>query len=92
MFYVAAQYTRGQSTFGPALLGNGWKWKWALGLLNVGVLGMTVALLISGYEQSFILLTTQLPLDFPYTFEGQRRYALVGLEPMRSQIREKPCF
>jgi len=45
---------RGHSTFGPALLGSGWKWKWALGLLNLGVVGMTVALLISGYEQSFI--------------------------------------
>jgi len=54
MFYIAAQYARGQSSFGPALLGNGWKWKWSLGLLNLGVVGMTVALLISGYEQSFI--------------------------------------
>ncbi|MDX8408436.1 MAG: cbb3-type cytochrome c oxidase subunit I, partial [Mariprofundales bacterium] len=54
MFYIAAQYTRGQSSFGPSTLGNGWKWKWSLGLLNLGVVGMTVALLISGYEQSFI--------------------------------------
>jgi len=34
--------------------GNGWKWKWALGLLNLGVVGMTMALLISGYEQAFV--------------------------------------
>ena len=34
--------------------GNGWKWKWSFGLLNVGVIGMTVALLIAGYEQSFV--------------------------------------
>jgi len=54
MFYIAAQYVRGQSSFGPVNLGSGWKWKWALGLLNLGVVGMTVALLISGYEQSFI--------------------------------------
>jgi nitric oxide reductase subunit B len=33
---------------------NAWRWKWALGLLNGGVLGMTIALLIAGYEQSFI--------------------------------------
>ena len=33
---------------------GGWKWKWSLALLNVGMLGMTVALLIAGYEQSFI--------------------------------------
>lgn len=36
------------------LPGGGWKWKWSLGLLNAGVLGMTIALLIAGYEQSFI--------------------------------------
>jgi len=36
------------------LPGNGWKWKWSLGLLNLGVVGMTAALLIAGYEQSFI--------------------------------------
>ena len=53
MFYIAAQYARGQSAFG-AMPDGGWKWKWALGLLNLGVVGMTVALLISGYEQSFI--------------------------------------
>lgn len=33
---------------------NPWRWKWALGLLNAGVVGMTIALLIAGYEQSFI--------------------------------------
>ena len=32
---------------------NGWKWKWARTLLSVGALGMTIALLIAGYEQSF---------------------------------------
>jgi len=53
MFYIAAQYARGQSSFG-VFPDGGWKWKWALGLLNLGVVGMTVALLISGYEQSFI--------------------------------------
>jgi nitric oxide reductase subunit B len=36
------------------LPGNGWKWKWSLATLNIGVIGMTMALLISGYEQSFI--------------------------------------
>jgi nitric oxide reductase subunit B len=36
------------------LAGNGWRWKWSLALLNIGVLGMTMALLVSGYEQSFI--------------------------------------
>ena len=32
---------------------KGWKWKWALTLLSGGALGMTIALLIAGYEQSF---------------------------------------
>ena len=54
MFYIAAQYARGKQQLGDDLPDRGWKWKWALGLLNLGVVGMTVALLISGYEQSFI--------------------------------------
>jgi hypothetical protein len=53
-FYMAVQKWRGNVWMGGELPGNGWKWKWAMGLLNVGVLGMTVALLIAGYEQSFI--------------------------------------
>jgi len=54
VFYIAVQQWRGGVWMSGNLPGNGWKWKWALGLLNFGVIGMTVALLISGYEQSFI--------------------------------------
>lgn len=54
MFYIALQKWRGNVWMGAGLPGNGWKWKWSLGLLNAGVLGMTIALLIAGYEQSFI--------------------------------------
>ncbi|MFC1568028.1 cbb3-type cytochrome c oxidase subunit I [Pseudomonadota bacterium] len=54
VFYIAMQKWRGDVWMSGDLAGNGWKWKWALGLLNMGVVGMTVALLISGYEQSFI--------------------------------------
>ena len=54
MIYIALREVRGQQSFGADLPDGGWKWKWALGLLNLGVVGMTVALLISGYEQSFI--------------------------------------
>ena len=54
VFYIAVQQWRGGVWMSGNLPGNGWKWKWALGLLNFGVVGMTVALLISGYEQSFI--------------------------------------
>jgi len=53
-FYMAVQRWRGNVWMGGDLPGNGWRWKWAMGLLNFGVLGMTVALLIAGYEQSFI--------------------------------------
>jgi nitric oxide reductase subunit B len=53
MFYVAMQKWRGDVWMGAGIAGA-WRWKWALALLNVGVIGMTVALLISGYEQSFI--------------------------------------
>ncbi len=54
VFYIALQRWRGNVHMGADLAGNGWKWKWAFALLNIGVLGMTMALLISGYEQSFI--------------------------------------
>ena len=54
VFYIAIQKWRGDVWMSGDLAGNGWKWKWALGLLNMGVVGMTIALLIAGYEQSFI--------------------------------------
>jgi nitric oxide reductase subunit B len=52
-FYLAAQQARGNVWMGDELA-NGWRWKTAAVLLNLGVMGMTVALLIAGYEQSFI--------------------------------------
>ncbi|MEF3074031.1 cbb3-type cytochrome c oxidase subunit I [Methylobacter sp. Wu1] len=52
-FYLAIQHWRG-GVWMAAGTPNAWRWKWALGLLNAGVVGMTVALLIAGYEQSFI--------------------------------------
>ena len=52
-FYLAIQHWRGNVWMG-AEIPNPWRWKWALGLLNAGVVGMTIALLIAGYEQSFI--------------------------------------
>ncbi|HJL92538.1 MAG TPA: cbb3-type cytochrome c oxidase subunit I [Woeseiaceae bacterium] len=54
MFYMAIQVWRGEEIFGKQLIDNGKKWKWSLGLLNVGMVGMTIALLIAGYEQAFI--------------------------------------
>jgi len=54
MFYVAVQRWRGNVRMAGDLADGGWKWKTALVFLNFGVLGMTVALLIAGYEQSFI--------------------------------------
>ncbi len=53
-FYLAMQKWRGNVWMSAGLADNGWKWKWSLGLLNTGVVGMTIALLIAGYEQSFI--------------------------------------
>lgn len=52
--YLAMQQWRGNVWMSGGLADNGWKWKWALALLNIGMIGMTVALLISGYEQSQI--------------------------------------
>jgi nitric oxide reductase subunit B len=54
MIYLALQRVRGNVWMSGGLGDNGWKWKWSLGLLNGGVLGMTMALLIAGYDQSFI--------------------------------------
>ena len=51
--YLALQRWRGEVWMSGDLPDKGWKWKWALALLNVGALGMTIALLIAGYEQSF---------------------------------------
>ncbi len=53
MWYIAVQKLRGDVPF-DSRLPHAWRWKSALALLNIGVLGMTMALLISGYEQSFI--------------------------------------
>ncbi len=53
-FYLAAQQWRGNVWMSGGLADGGWKWKWAMLLLNLGMVGMTMALLIAGYEQSFI--------------------------------------
>ena len=54
MFYIALQKWWGNVYMSGDMPGNGWKWKWSLALLCTGVLGMTMALLIAGYEQSFV--------------------------------------
>jgi nitric oxide reductase subunit B len=54
MIYMAVQKWRGGVWMSAALPDNGWKWKWSLTLLHLGIIGMTAALLIAGYEQSFI--------------------------------------
>jgi nitric oxide reductase subunit B len=54
VFYIAVQKWRGNVWMAGDLPDRGWKWKWSLVLLNLGVVGMTMALLIAGYEQSFI--------------------------------------
>lgn len=53
MIYVAVQTLRGNVWMSGDFRGN-WRWKWTLALLNVGVLGMTMAMLIAGYEQAFV--------------------------------------
>jgi len=54
MFYMAVQAWRGNVVMDGTLVDKGWKWKWALGFLCVGILGMTIALLVAGYQQAFI--------------------------------------
>jgi len=52
-FYLWIQKWRGNVYMSGGLVGA-WRWKWALALLHIGMLGMTMSLLISGYEQSQI--------------------------------------
>jgi len=54
VIYIALQKSRGDVWMSANLPDNGWKWKWSLALLNIGVMGMTVAMLVSGYVQSFV--------------------------------------
>ena len=53
MFYIGVQKWRG-NVYMSAKTPHSWRWKWALSLLCLGMTGMTMALLISGYEQSFV--------------------------------------
>jgi nitric oxide reductase subunit B len=49
-FYLAAQKARGD-VYMSGNVASAWKWKWSIALLWIG---MTVALLIAGYERSRI--------------------------------------
>ncbi|HUX91115.1 MAG TPA: cbb3-type cytochrome c oxidase subunit I [Gallionellaceae bacterium] len=50
-FYIVMQKWRGNVWMSGHVVGD-WKWKWSLGLLNMGMLGMTMGMLVSGYVQS----------------------------------------
>ena len=52
-FYIAMQKWRGNVWMSGGLIG-GWRWKWTMVLLNLGMVGMTMGLLVAGYEQSQI--------------------------------------
>ncbi len=51
--YLVIQKVRGD-VWMSADLSGGWRWKWAMALLHIGMVGMSIALLIAGYEQSFV--------------------------------------
>jgi len=52
-FYIVMQKWRGNVWMSGGLFG-GWKWKWSMLLLNLGMVGMTIGMLVAGYEQSQI--------------------------------------
>ena len=54
VFYIVVQKWRGNVYMGSGMAGGAWKWKSAFALLNIGVIGMSVAMLIAGYQQTFI--------------------------------------
>ena len=51
--YLAIQKLRGDVWMSGGTSGA-WRWKWSMVLLHVGMVGMTIALLIAGYEQAFV--------------------------------------
>ena len=51
--YIVLQKFRGNVWMSGDVRGD-WKWKWALGLLNMGMIGMVMGMLVSGYMQSHI--------------------------------------
>ncbi len=52
--YLAVQKLRGDVWMSGGLRDNGFKWKSSLFLTHFGMIGMTIALLIAGYEQAFV--------------------------------------
>lgn len=52
-FYMAMQKWRGDVWMSKNLFGA-WKWKWSMVLLNVGMLGMVMGMLVAGFAQSQI--------------------------------------
>jgi nitric oxide reductase subunit B len=51
--YIVMQKWRGNVWMSGDVRGD-WKWKWALGLLNMGMVGMVMGMLVAGYMQSHI--------------------------------------
>ena len=51
--YIVLQKFRGNVWMSGDVRGD-WKWKWSLGLLNMGMLGMVMGMLVAGYMQSHI--------------------------------------
>jgi nitric oxide reductase subunit B len=70
ILYIVLQKWRGDVHMGAELPGKA-LWKSACALLNIGVLGMTIALLVAGYDQSFIERALQGSTWAGY-FEAQR--------------------
>lgn len=52
-FYMAMQKWRGDVWMSKNLFGA-WKWKWSMVLLNLGMIGMVVGMLVAGFAQSQI--------------------------------------
>lgn len=52
-FYIAIQAVRGNNWM-SAGISNAWRWKTAMWLLHIGVIGLSMTMLIAGYEQAFV--------------------------------------
>ena len=71
--YLAIQKLRGDVWMSANLLDRGYKWKGALFLTHIGMVGMTMALLIAGYEQAFVERAMGGSTWSAY-FDGQNQY------------------
>ena len=57
---------------------EGWKWKWSMVLLNVGMLGMIMGMLVAGFAQSQIERAPLVVLPGPLSLRHRNIHGCAG--------------